>query len=397
MRKLKFKHVYIVLKKELKDIFRDKKTWIVTILLPALFIPIMMYIVIGGAESISEQKISETKIAIIDEGNNAKFINYLKSTGISIVTGLQNPKESLEKGDIRAIVVIPSDFDKNIEEGRNTDLTIQVDMSNMKSSNAENMIRGLIKEYANNIVKERLIAKGIDPKILDPIAIKTENIASQSKMAGSFLAFIVPMLLTLWTATGGMGAAVDLAAGEKERATLEPLLTTSASRLSIMAGKYLAVTTMALISAIASLLGLFASFALNKDMAFLNADFRLSVAAIIVMFVAAFFTASIFAALELALSAYAKSFKEGQTYISPLMFIAIIPAYLVMYKMPNEIPISYFAIPVFGTISVFKELLYGIVNMTHIGIFVFSSIVYVAISIYIAALMFKQEWALFRV
>jgi len=397
VRKLKFKHVYIVLKKELKDIFRDKKTWIVTILLPALFIPIMMYIVIGGAESISEQKISDTKIVVLDEGNNVKFINYLKSTGISIVTGLQNPKESLEKGDIRAIVVIPSDFDKNIEEGRNTDLTIQVDMSNMKSSNAENMIRGLIKEYANNIVKERLIAKGIDPKILDPIAIKTENIASQSKMAGSFLAFIVPMLLTLWTATGGMGAAVDLAAGEKERATLEPLLTTSASRLSIMAGKYLAVTTMALISAIASLLGLFASFALNKDMAFLNADFRLSVAAIIVMFVAAFFTASIFAALELALSAYAKSFKEGQTYISPLMFIAIIPAYLVMYKMPNEIPISYFAIPVFGTISVFKELLYGIVNMTHIGIFVFSSIVYVAISIYIAALMFKQEWALFRV
>jgi sodium transport system permease protein len=354
VRKLKFKHVYIVLKKELKDIFRDKKTWIVTILLPALFIPIMMYIVIGGAESISEQKISETKIAIIDEGNNAKFINYLKSTGISIVTGLQNPKESLEKGDIRAIVVIPSDFDKNIEEGKNADLTIQVDMSNMKSSNAENMIRGLIKEYANNIVKERLIAKGIDPKILDPIEVKTENIASQSKMAGSFLAFIVPMLLTLWTATGGMGAAVDLAAGEKERGTLEPLLTTSASRLSIMAGKYLAVTTMALISAIASLLGLFASFSLNKDMASLNADFRLSTTAIVVMFVAAFFTASIFAALELALSAYAKSFKEGQTYISPLMFIAIIPAYLVMYKMPNEIPISYFAIPVFGTISLWN-------------------------------------------
>lgn len=397
MRKLKFKHVYIVLKKELRDIFRDKKTWIVTILLPALFIPIMMYIVIGGAESISDQKISDTKIVVLDEGNNVKFINYLKSTGMSIVTDLQNPKESLEKGDIRAIVVIPSDFDKNIEEGKNADLVIQVDMSNMKSSNAENMIRGFIKEYANNIVKERLITKGIDPKILDPIAIKTENIASQSKMAGSFLAFIVPMLLTLWTATGGMGAAVDLAAGEKERGTLEPLLTTSASRLSIMAGKYLAVTSMALISAIASLLGLFASFSLNKDMASLNADFRLSVAAIVVMFVAAFFTASIFAALELALSAYAKSFKEGQTYISPLMFIAIIPAYLVMYKMPNEISISYFAIPVFGTISIFKELLYGIINMTHIGIFVFSSIIYVAISIYIAALMFKQEWALFRV
>ncbi|WP_244262293.1 hypothetical protein [Thermoanaerobacter wiegelii] len=117
----------------------------------------------------------------------------------------------------------------------------------------------------------------------------------------------------------------------------------------------------------------------------------------IVMFVAAFFTASIFAALELGLSAYAKSFKEGQIYISPIMFIVIIPAYMVMYKMPNEIPLSYFAIPVFGTISVFKELLYGIVNMAHIGIFVFSSIIYVGISVYLATLMFKQEWALFRV
>ncbi|UZQ83400.1 ABC transporter permease subunit [Thermoanaerobacter sp. RKWS2] len=150
------------------------------------------------------------------------------------------------------------------------------------------MIKGLIKEYSNNIVKERLITKGIDPKILEPIAVKTENIASQSKMAGSFLAFIGPMLLTLWTATGGIGAAVDLAAGEKERGTLEPLLTTSTSRLSIMAGKYLAVTAMVLLSAVASLLGLFASFALNKDMASLNTDFKMGTTAIVIMFVAAF-------------------------------------------------------------------------------------------------------------
>lgn len=396
MIKLKFKHIFIVLKKELKDIFRDKKTWIVTILLPALFIPIMMYIVIGGAESISQQKVSDTKIAVIDEGDNQRFVNYLKSTGINVITDLQNPKESLEKGDIRTIVIIPSDFDKNIGEGKNTNLIIQVDKSNVKSANAESMIEGFIREYSNIIVKQRLIANGIDPKIIEPIVVKTENVASQSKMAGSFLSFIVPMLLTLWTATGGIGAAVDLAAGEKERGTLEPLLTTSASRLSIMAGKYLAVTAMALLSAVASLSGLFVSFVFNKDMVSLNADFKMGTTAIIVMFVAAFFTASIFAALELALSAYAKSFKEGQSYISPLVFIAIIPAYMVMYKMPNEISAFYFALPVFGTISIFKDLLYGIVNMAHIGIFIVSSLVYISISVYLAAVMFKQEWALFR-
>ncbi|UZQ84277.1 ABC transporter permease [Thermoanaerobacter sp. RKWS2] len=95
-----------------------------------------MYIVIGGAESISDQKASDVKIAVIDEGNNEKLVNYLKSAGISITADLQNPKESLEKGDIKAIVIIPSDFDKSLDEGKNVDLLIQFklteQMSNLK-------------------------------------------------------------------------------------------------------------------------------------------------------------------------------------------------------------------------------------------------------------------------
>ncbi|GAV22289.1 ABC transporter permease [Carboxydothermus pertinax] len=393
---MKVKHVYIVLKKEMKDILRDKRTWIVTLLLPALLIPVMMYFIMGGVQSISEQKTEEIKVAVQDEGNNVQFINFLKSTGISIAESLQNPKADLEKGNIRAIIVIPYNFEKDLREGKNSNIIIQSDDSNLKSATARGIIENFIKEYANAIVRERLKAKGIDPSILEPIAIKVENIASENKMAGSFLSFIVPMLLALWTATGGMGAAIDLAAGEKERGTLEPLLTTSPTRLSIMTGKYLAVTIMAILSAAASLIGLIMAFTMNPKYFGLNGGFYMTGSVIGIMIVVSIFTALIFAALELALSTYARSFKEGQTYLTPVTFLALIPAYMIMYKMPNELPQYYFAIPIFGTISLFKELLYGMVNISHIGIFIVSSIVYIIVAIWIASLLFKQEWALFR-
>lgn len=394
---MKFRHVYIVLKKEIKDILRDRKTWIVTLLLPALLLPVMTFFMMGSAKSISEQKVSDIKVAVRDEGNNKKFVDFLKSTGITIRENLKDPKADLDKGSIMAIVVIPHDFEKDLSEGKNSSVIIQDDESNLKSSSAKDTIENLIKEYASGIVKERLIARGIDTSILEPISIKTENVASKNKMAGLALSFIVPMFLTLWAAVGGSGAAIDLAAGEKERGTLEPLLTTSPSRLSIITGKYLAVTIMAMLSAIASLIGLYVSFSMNSRYFGLNSGFNITAGVVWIMILALIFTASMFAALELTLSTYARSFKEGQIYTTPITFLALVPAYMLMYKIPNEIPQYYFMMPVFGTISIFKELLYGIVNITHIGIFAVSSIVYISISVYLAAMMFKQEWALFRV
>lgn len=395
MIKLKFKHVSIVLRKELKDIFRDKKTWIFTLLLPILILPVMMYFIGNGVNSFTPEKPSDTKIAIVDNGHNTVFINFLKSTGITI-DKVDNPKTALEKGNIKAIVEIPANFDTDLKNGNNTFITIQNDESNPKSSSAKVMLENFVKTYSNSIVKQRLAAKGINPTILEPIALKFKNAASDNKMVGSILSFIVPMFLTLWTATGGMGAATDLAAGEKERGTLEPLLTTSPSRVSIMTGKYLTVLIMAILSAAASLVGLYASFAMNPNLFGINGSFKMTGAVIGIMIIASILTAAIFAAIELTLSTFARSFKEGQTYLSPIVIIAMIPAYMVMYLVPTELPTYYFVIPIFGTISIFKELIYGITNISHIGMFVASSLIYVIVTIYIASSMFNKESALFR-
>lgn len=124
--------------------------------------------------------------------------------------------------------------------------------------------------------------------------------------------------------------------------------------------------------------------------------YSVSAATILVILLVVFLTAIIFAAIEVAIASYARSFKEGQTYLSPISFVIIIPLYLTMYKMPNELTNTYFALPLVNAISVLKELIFDIVNLQHLMIFVVSSLVYIIISIKFAAKMFENEKVLFR-
>jgi len=114
------------------------------------------------------------------------------------------------------------------------------------------------------------------------------------------------------------------------------------------------------------------------------------------MLIVVILTAIIFAAIEVAIAAYARSFKEGQTYLSPISIIVVIPPYLTMYKMPNELTSTYFVLPLVNAISILKELIYDVINFQHLALFVVSSLVYIAISISFASKMFENEKVLFR-
>jgi len=103
-----------------------------------------------------------------------------------------------------------------------------------------------------------------------------------------------------------------------------------------------------------------------------------------------------FSGLQLAISTYARSFKEGQTYLSMLMFVVMIPAYATMMIMPNDIQMYMYLIPVLNTVSAFKLVLGGMTNYTGLILAVATSLVYVVLSLLIAASMFKNEKYLFR-
>lgn len=398
---INFKHVWIVLKKELKDAFRDRKALLVNIILPMLFIPVIFIIASVAAKSAYEVKPEKTHICVIGKENSKQIVLMLEKSEFQIVD-VDNPKKQLQDGKIKAILVIPKDFENSLLQEKQTSIQILTNEADMKSSNVGNILSNMINEYSKQIVKQRLVSKNLDPSIIEPIVIKKENVAPPKKQSATFLAFLIPMFLTLWAALGGMNAAIDITAGEKERGTLEPLLTTAATRTSLVTGKYLAVSIMALLAGLSSLIGVIVSFVLLPTAlgeGFKNTPFSgysVSPITVLIMLLVVILTAIIFAAIEVAIAAYARSFKEGQTYLSPISIIVVIPPYLTMYKMPNELTNTYFVLPLVNAISVLKELIYDIVNLEHLGLFIISSLVYIIISIKFAARMFENEKVLFR-
>lgn len=396
-----FKHVWIVFKKELKDAFRDRKSLFVGIIMPMLFIPVIFIIASVAAKSAYEVKPEKTPICVVGKEYSKTIVSMIEKSEFQIVDS-KDPNKELLDGKIKAILVIPKDFENSLLQEKQTSIQILTNEADMKSSNVGNILSNMINEYSKQIVKQRLVSKNLDPTIIEPIVIKKENVAPPKKQSATFLAFLIPMFLTLWAALGGMNAAIDITAGEKERGTLEPLLTTAATRTSLVTGKYLAVSVMALLAGLSSLIGIVVSFAALPSVLGENfknspfAGYSVSPVTVLIMLLVVVLTAIIFAAIEVAIAAYARSFKEGQTYLSPVSIIVVIPPYLTMYKMPNELTDTYFVLPLVNAISILKELIYDIVNLQHLGLFVISSLVYIVISIKFAARMFENEKVLFR-
>lgn len=378
-----------------------KKALLVNIILPMLFIPIIFVIASVATKSAVEVKPEKTPICIIGKENSKTITSIIEKSEFKIVSS-SNPKKDLQDGKIKAILIIPKDFEIMISQEKQTNLQILTNETDLKSSNVGNILSNLINEFSKQVVKQRLVQKKLDPSIIEPIVVKKENVAPPKKQSATILAFLIPMFLALWAALGGLNIAIDITAGEKERGTLEPLLTTAATRSSIVTGKYLAVSIMSLLAGLSSLTGIILSFVLlpnalgatYKNSPF--SDYSVSPATVLIMLLVVFLTAIIFAAIEVAIASYARSFKEGQSYLSPISLIVVIPPYLTMYKMPNELTDIYFVLPLVNAISILKELIYDIVNLQHLGLFIISSLVYIIISIKFAASMFENEKVLFR-
>lgn len=390
---MKNKFSKIVYKKEMKDIFRDKKTIFLQILIPILLFPIMALVMKFVMDDFDSSYKEKSKIAIVSE-ESSNFEKYLESSKLLKVVDSKNPEKDLDESDIEAIVRIP----KNIDDIESNMLSKKVEIEYSSKSQDSSIALQKIKEstdlYAKLIVEKRLNEKGISSEILTPIKI-SETSKNKESGAGLMIAsMLIPMLLTIYAATGGIAAATDLGAGEKERQTLEPLLTTKANRLSILLGKYFAVVTSSAIGTISSLVGIAIAGKLNSK--FLGEMGSITIELLALSLLLFIGVASIFAGFELSISFYARNFKEAQTYLTPITFVVLIPSYLTMSMNGMNIPYKMFHIPIVNIIAVFKEGMYGVYNPLHIATVFAWLVVYLVISAAVTVRMFNNEKVIFR-
>lgn len=391
----------LVFKKELRDLFRDRKTLLVSILIPLIIMPLIFF-VIGKSASSNEKKVEENFKIAITGGANSDFVGFVKKIDKIQIIDSKNPEEDVKEGKLLLALEVPENIDSLIKDEKDAPIKIIFDNSSQQSSMAQSRVENYIQEFSKQIVATRLEARGIKTSILNPVQISYQTTTKEEDSMGKvIIAMILPLFLVIYSVTGPMGPAIDLGAGEKERGTLEPLLTTQAGRMSLLWGKFAAISVIGLITTLASMIGIVIALKQSGNSAMgvnINAGMfsDIGVKGAILITVMVILMNLTFGALELAISIYARSFKEAQTYLTPLNIIALAPIYLTYMLDARNIDMYYFNIPIANAVCLIKEFLAGVFNTSHILMTFGWILVYIVVCISFARYMFSREEVIFR-
>lgn len=403
---MKLKHVMIVLRKEVKDLLRDRRTIISSILLPMILIPVINIVMSGGIQKFEKDMNENVMVALSRSSNSPEVRELVQERILSknpniVLVDAEDPVKALENNEIRCILEIENSYAEKLEDGQPIQITLQYDESKTKSQAAADIVSRAIDKFSEEVVEERIAALGLDPDFLQPVQVERKNLAPNDMGNNMMLQMMLPFMISILVAVGGIPAATDLVAGEKERNTFEPLLTTMPDRGSLLLGKYLAVTLFSMVSLVAILVGLSIGYIINPNSLTIGIDTQLQGISLdpLAVVLALLITVALgmtFSGIQIALSTIAKSYKEAQTYLSFLMLAAMVPGYATMFMQASDLSPVMFVMPVMNTVAAFKMILGGSINYFNLVLALVTSIIFVILTLMFAASLFKKEKVMFR-
>lgn len=403
---MSLRNVGIVYRKELTEALRDRRTVVSTILVPLLLFPVLS---VGfGSLAIAlvgKAKEESPKVMLLGGADSPVVVDGLRKLDkIDIVPETPNWRDQIINKDIRAAVEIPADFQADVAQQKSDTIKIFNYEGELKSEFASDKVETYLKSYSDNVVKERLAAKNLPVDVLKPFELKRENVAPPEKVSGAALGGIIGYMVILLCMTGAMYPSMDLTAGEKERGTMETILSSPISRTHLVLGKFLLILTAALGTAALSVLSMGVSFSVLSHYTSQTAGGRAAAAGLLLhlgpktvasVFLMALPIAVLFSAVLMTIALFAKTYKEAQSYLTPMTFIVIIPAIAAM--LPGvELTSKLSLIPILGTSLLCKELVAGTYHWNLIALIFTSNSIYAALALFIAIKMFQRESVLFR-
>ena len=243
--------------KEIRHLFRDTKTIIQTVVVPTFLTPLLIGGIVWYISSIAiEESKKDYDVAIYDVNNTQLITKFDEAERLNInkYESIQDVIDSVTNDDSEIGIVIDDLFQQNINDNISSSVTIY--SKNIDTfSQAKSLAEDIIDSYENDERSERLSSLNLDEEFINPINIIEEDLTTEKEAAGSFFGGILAFFFVMYVITGSMYPAIDLGAGEKERGTMETLISTNISSLEIIIGKMFSVTASAVLTATFSLLG----------------------------------------------------------------------------------------------------------------------------------------------
>jgi len=323
------------------DLFRDRRTVAISLLLGPLLMPVLI-LGLGKlvANRVSTQLEQPLTVPVIGAENAPNLIAWLEGQNIVVAPPPADPDAAIRSQAEDVVLRIPADYGKQWRGSVPARVEILHDSTRQDSSIPVQRLEKLLQGYGGNVGALRLLARGVSPGASQALVVGHRDLATPESRVGQALAFL-PYLLILTTSVGGASLVIDVTAGERERQSLEPLLATPAARAAIMSGKILAACVFALIGVTLTLIMFKLSFQFAPS---LGIKIDVSVWAIVRILVALLPMILIGTCLLTFIAAGAKSVKEAQSYMSLLMLLPMLPTVILMVN-PIKNKLWMFATP----------------------------------------------------
>lgn len=382
---MKIKTIFEIFKKEIRDILRDKKTLRMMVLVPLFLFPLIIIFMSYIFEALDSQSINKFNKIGINFETNEVIDSIVNELDIQTTYASQEELEKmLENGEINTYIT-----------NENNQYTIYYDESNIQSIHAYGLASTMLENYKIVLQDKILTEQNVNSnEVINVIQVSEVNV-SKTNSYSSQIINMLPVFIIMAITLAATYPAIDVTAGEKERGTLETLLTFPIKNSELIIGKYLAVVASAVLSAIISFIATFGSFLIIQENLSIYATSKItlslssSISIILVLVVYSLFISG----LTIAISSFSKSFKEAQNALTPVNFLPIIPMFIMMIGINSSYLIS--VVPYLNFSLAINDILNGNVNLIFMLLMFLSTIVYAGIMIFTIVKLYKQEKILF--
>ncbi|HEX5757015.1 MAG TPA: ABC transporter permease [Arenimonas sp.] len=376
--------------KEVRENLRDRKTVLNALVMGPLLGPIlfaaMMSFMLGKQLAQAEKPL---QLPVIGTEHAPNLVDWLRRQDVRIEAAPADAEAALRERKVSVVLEIPGRYASRWKAGETAPLSVLHDSSDRDSQVPVRRVVALLESYQREQSSLRLAVRGLHPALLQPVAIEQRDLASAQQRAGQLLSFL-PYLLVIGAFLGGMYLAIDTTAGERERQSLEPLLATPASRAEIVLGKLGATTGFAMASMLLSLVAFAIAFQyVPLDRLGMRVEFGagmiLRAGLLMLPLVLCF------AALQTLVAAYAKSYREAQTYLSLLMLLPMIPSIVLMLSPLRPEPLL-MTIPLLSQSVLILELARGeVVDVLRFALSFAGSLALAALLMWLCVRIYHRE------
>jgi sodium transport system permease protein len=397
---MNLRDIWILYTMELRSALRERSIVVNSILMPIFLYPVLLWVMFSTMtfiQGLNQGFTSRIALAGDPPFGHEALIDSLAARDDVLLDrelGVGEAISRLQTGELDALISFAPPTEEGAALTGNFLVDVDYDSSESRSRTAVSRIRDEVQAYRIQWISRERESLGITSEEGALFRISDENVSSQEDLGTLILGMMIPLFLSIMVALGCFFPAVDTTAGERERSTWETLMTTSASRLSVVAAKYLYVATMGVSAGVLNVLAIFVS--IGAVMAPLLAQtegitFRLPFLAVPVMMVGAITLALMLSAGMMILAAFARTFKDGQAMVQPVYFLAIIIPLLLGQQTDRTLTAGIAAIPVANVAMMIRDAINEIYLWEHIFQAMSVNLVVVVFCLWLARFVLRFE------